>query len=82
MSPAVVLAWKLGASEPMRRRGCSAGVARKRRRVGVLAARRVVKAGLAVARTERRKREAIFVWFVGGLVRCLAFDAVAVGIDV
>lgn len=50
--------------------------------MGVLAARRVVKAGLAVARTERRKREAIFVWFVGGLVRCLAFDAVAVGIDV
>jgi hypothetical protein len=46
----------------MRRRGCSraAGVARKRRSVGVLAARRVVKVGLAVARTERRKKEAIF----------------------
>lgn len=36
------------------------GVARKRRSVGVLVARRVVKAGFAVARTERRKREAIF----------------------
>jgi hypothetical protein len=32
--------------------------------VGVLAARRVVKAGFAVARTERRKREAIFEVFL------------------
>lgn len=34
MSPCVVLAWKLGASEPRRRRGCSVGVARKRRNMG------------------------------------------------
>lgn len=59
----------------MRRRGCSprAGVARKRRRVGVLDARRVVKAGFAVAavRKERRRREAILVGcFVGFEVLC------------
>lgn len=35
MSPWVVLAWKLGAIEPSRRRGCSwAGVAYDRRRKG------------------------------------------------
>jgi hypothetical protein len=71
------LALKLGASEPMRRRGCSAVVARKRRSVGVLAARRVVKAGFAVARTERRKREAILMrcFVEGGGMFLLVFDA-------
>lgn len=35
MSPLVVLAWKLGASEPIRIRGCSpVGVARKRLKMG------------------------------------------------
>ena len=34
MSPWVVLAWKLGAMEPRRNRGCSAGVAMKRRKMG------------------------------------------------
>lgn len=36
MSPCVVFAWKLGATEPSRRRGCSeVGVAYERRRKGV-----------------------------------------------
>ena len=65
----------------MRRRGCSfaAGVARKRRRVGVLAARRVVRAGFAAApaRKERRKREAIFE---GSLVGWFEFMAVGMGL--
>ena len=34
MSPWVVLAWKLGAIEPSRSRGCSDGVAMKRRKMG------------------------------------------------
>lgn len=32
MSPCVVLAWKLGATEPRRSRGCSEGVAMLRRK--------------------------------------------------
>lgn len=47
MSPCVVFAWKLGASEPNRKRGCSAGVARNRLKIG-LACRLAKEDGVAI----------------------------------
>lgn len=41
MSPCVVLAWKLGASDPSLRRGCSAAVAKERREMGATARRAI-----------------------------------------
>jgi len=60
MSPLVVLAWKLGASEPMRSRGCSPrGVARKRRKIGD--ACRAAKVEWVVERREVEARRAVRV---------------------
>lgn len=41
MSPCVVLAWKLGASDPSLRRGCSAAVAKERREMGATVRRAI-----------------------------------------
>ena len=46
MSPWVVLAWKLGASEPRRRRGWEVGVARAL--LNMCGARGAVKGGLGI----------------------------------
>ena len=51
MSPWVVLAWKLGASEPRRRRGWDVGVARNRLKTGEVW--RAAKVECVVERRER-----------------------------
>ena len=75
MSPCVVLAWKFGATEPKRNRGCSAGVARNRLKMGeaCLETNEVCVALRRDARSALRAKDAAIVL---AIVDCQLVDAV------